>query len=40
MTEAEELKMRDLEAKHPRLKRGGEFRPSYRPRYITETEKW
>jgi hypothetical protein len=25
--------MRDLEAKHPSLKRGGEFRPSCRPRY-------
>jgi hypothetical protein len=30
--EAEELKMRDLEAKHPSLKRGGEFSSSCRPR--------
>jgi hypothetical protein len=27
-------------AKHPSLKRGEEFRPSYRPRYITEAEEW
>jgi hypothetical protein len=33
MTEAEEWEMRDLEAKHPSLKRRGEFSPSCRPRY-------
>jgi hypothetical protein len=33
MTEAEEWEMRDLEAKHTSLKRGGEFSPSCRPRY-------
>jgi hypothetical protein len=32
ITEAEEWEMRDLEAKHLSLKRGGEFSPSYRPR--------
>jgi hypothetical protein len=32
--------MRDLEAKHPSLKRGGEFSPSCRPRYIIEAEEW
>jgi hypothetical protein len=31
--EAEKWEMRDLEAKHPSLKRGGEFSPSCRPRY-------
>jgi hypothetical protein len=30
--------MRDLEAKHPSLKRGGEFCPSCRPRYIIENK--
>jgi hypothetical protein len=38
MTEAEYWEMRDLEAKHPSLKRWGEFSPFYRPRYITEAE--
>jgi hypothetical protein len=33
ITEAEKWEMRDLEAKHPSLKRGGEFSPSCRPRY-------
>jgi hypothetical protein len=32
--------MRELEAKHPSLNRGGEFSPSCRPRYITEAEEW
>jgi hypothetical protein len=32
--------MRELEAKHPSLKRGGEFSPSCSPRYIQEAEKW
>jgi hypothetical protein len=36
ITEAEKWEMRDLEAKHPSLKRGGEFSPSCRARYITE----
>ncbi len=36
MSEAEEWKMRDLEAKYTNLKRGGEFSPSCRPRYVTE----
>jgi hypothetical protein len=33
ITEAEEWEMKDLEAKHPSLNRGGEFSPSCRPRY-------
>jgi hypothetical protein len=33
ITEAEKWEMRDLEAKHPSLMRGGEFNPSCRPRY-------
>jgi hypothetical protein len=32
ITEAEKWEMRDLEAKHPSLKLGGEFSPSCRPR--------
>ncbi len=32
--------MRDLEAKHPSLKRGGEFSSFCRPRYIIEAEEW
>jgi hypothetical protein len=32
--------MRELEAKHPSLKKGGEFRSSCRPRYTTKADEW